>query len=142
MKNKARLTRISAILGAAFFLSVLIISVAQAMGPEITILPEKVEYKRNVTAVITGSGFKPNQEIGLRVEMGGVLSDISYLVNPRPVTNANGSFATIWVLNREIRGKLIKLGTHDLTAVDEDGKELAVGKLSFKKAKAAKKKKK
>ncbi len=141
MIHKARLTRISAILGAAFFLSVLGSAVAQA-EPEVTILPDKVEYKRNVQAVITGSGFKPNQEIGLRIMMGGVLSDISYLVKPRPITNKNGSFASIWTLNREIRRKLITLGSHDLTAVDEDGNELAVGKLTFKKARAAKKKKK
>ncbi len=157
MKNKARLTRISAILGAAFFLSVLSsaapvawlsgaqdsVAIAAGMaGPEVTILPNKVEYKRRVQAFITGSGFKPNQEIGLRIMMGGVLSDISYLVKPRPIANANGSFATVWTLNREIRRKLVTIGTHEMTAVDDDGNELAVGKLVFKKAKAAKKKKK
>ena len=153
MKNKARLTRISAILGAAFFLSVLSSaapvawlsgaqeSVAIAAGPEVTILPNKVEYKRRVQAFITGSGFKPNQEIGLRIMMGGVLSDISYLVKPRPIANANGSFATVWTLNREIRRKLVTVGTHEMTAVDDDGNELAVGKLVFKKAATKKKKK-
>jgi len=154
MKNKARLTRISAILGAAFFLSVLSsaapvawlsgaqdsVAIAAGMaGPEVTILPNKVEYKRRVQAFITGSGFKPNQEIGLRIMMGGVLSDISYLVKPRPIANANGSFATVWTLNREIRRKLVT--THEMTAVDDDGNELAVGKLVFKKAATKKKKK-
>ena len=141
MKYKASLTRISAILGAVFFLSVLSSSVAIA-GPEVTVLPGKVEFKRNVQAFISGSGFKAKQEIGLRIVMGGVLSDISYLVKPRPVANANGAFASVWTLNREIRRKLLTLGAHDLTAVDEDGKELAMTKLTFKKARAAKKKKK
>jgi len=154
MIHKTRLTRIATILGAAFFLSVLSSaapvawlsgaqdSVAIAAGPEIMVLPAKVEYKRRVQAFISGSGYKPNQEIGLRIMMGGVLSDISYLVKPRPVANANGAFASVWTLNREIRRKLLTLGSHDLTAVDEDGNELAMTQLIFKKARAAKKKKK
>ena len=153
MKNKARLTRISAILGAAFFLSVLSSaapvawlsgahdSVAIAMGPDIKVLPAKVEYKRRVPAFISGSGFKPNQEIGLRIMMGGVLSDISYLVKPRPIANSNGAFASVWTLNREIRRKLLTIGSHKLTAVDEDGTELATTKITFKKARSKKKKK-
>lgn len=138
--NKARLARISAILGVAFFLSVLSISVAHA-GPELKVLPDKVEYKRRVQAFISGSGFQPNQEIGLRIMMGGVLSDVSYLVKPRPKTNANGAFASVWTLNREIRRKLLTVGSHELTAVDENGKELATTKLTFKKAASKKKKK-
>ena len=153
MKNKARLTRVSAILGAAFFLSVLSSaapvawlsgaqdSVAIAAGPEIGVLPAKVEYKSRVQAFISGSGFKPNQEIGIRIMMGGVLSDISYLIKPRPVANGNGAFASVWTLNREIRRKLISLGSHNLTAVDENGNELATTKLTFKKASSKKKKK-
>ena len=154
MKNKARLTRISAILGAAFFLSVLSsaapvawLSGAQdsvaiaGMGPELGVLPAKVEYKRRVQAFISGSGFKPNQEIGIRIMMGGVLSDISYLIKPRPIANDNGAFASVWTLNREIRRKLLTIGSHDLTAVDEDGNELAMTKLTFKKAASKKKKK-
>jgi len=167
MKNKARLTRISAILGAAFFLSVLSsaapvawlsgaqdsvaiagwLSGAQdsvaiaGMGPELGVLPAKVEYKRRVQAFISGSGFKPNQEIGIRIMMGGVLSDISYLIKPRPIANDNGAFASVWTLNREIRRKLLTIGSHKLTAVDEDGNELATTKLTFKKAASKKKKK-
>ena len=73
--------------------------------------------------------------------MGGVLSDVSFLVKPRPVTNDNGSFASIWTLNREIRAKLLEMGANDLTVVDEDGNELAKGKVNFVKAKAKKGKK-
>ncbi len=154
MKHKVKLARISVILAAAFFLTLLGSvapvawlsggeeSVALAAGPEVTILPKQVEYKRRVPVFISGSGFKPKQELGLRITMGGVLSDVSYLVKPRPVPNANGSFATIWTLNREIRRKLLKLGAHDLVVVDENGNELAKTKLTFKKARASKKKKK
>jgi len=152
MQYKIKLARISAILAAAFFLAILgnvapipflsnaEKSIAQAAGPEVTILPKKVEYKSRVQVFISGSGFKPKQELGLRITMGGVLSDVSYLVKPRPISNANGSFASIWTLNREIGRKLIKLGSHDLMVVDEDGNELAKGKISFKKAKSRGKK--
>ena len=153
MMNRARLTRISAILGAAFFLSVLSTaapvawltggqdSVAIAMGPELKVLPGKVDYKRRVKAFIMGSGFKPGQEVGLRIMMGGVLSDISYLVKPRPVANSNGAFGSVWTLNREIRRKLLTIGAHKITAVDEDGNELATTKITFKKVAKKKKKK-
>jgi hypothetical protein len=152
MNHKARLTRITTILVAAFFVSVLGStaplallnggeeSLALAMGPEITILPDKVPYERRVQVFITGSGFKPKQELGLRIMMGGVLSDVSYLVKPQPVTNANGSFATVWSLDREIRGKLLEMGALDMTVVDEDGNELTKGKLNFVAAKKKSKK--
>ena len=153
MKINVKPARISAILAVAFFISVLSSvaplsvggvggSVALAAGAEVSVLPDKVEYKRNVPVFITGSGFKPNQELGLRIMMGGVLSDVSYLVKPRPVANANGSFASIWTLNREIRGKLLEVGKNTLTVVDEDGTELASGAINFVRAKASKKKKK
>ena len=151
MKINVKPARISAILAAAFFLSVLSSvaplslggfgeSFAQA-GGNVTVLPEKVEYKRG-PVFITASGLKPNQEVGIRVMMGGVLSDVSYLVKPRPKTDSNGTFATVWSLNREIRRKLLEMGKNTLTIVDEDGNELATGTINFVKAKATKKKKK
>ena len=152
MKINVNPARVSAILAAAFFLSVLSSvaplslggvgeSLAQAAGAKVTVLPKKVEYKRG-SVFITGSGLKPNQEVGIRVMMGGVLSDVSYLVKPRPKTDANGTFATVWSLNREIRRKLLEMGKNTLTIVDDDGNELAKGTINFVKAKASKKKKK
>ena len=129
--------------GSLFLLLIFVSSCATiAAEPEIMVLPAKVEFRRTVQAFISGSGFKPNQEIGLRIKMGDVLSDISYLMKPRPVTNANGAFASVWTLNREIRRKLLTIGAHELTAVDNDGNELATTQLTFMKARAAKKKKK
>ena len=154
MKHNMKTARISTILAIAFFLVVLgnvaplpllsggEQSVAQAAGAEVTILPKAVEYKRGAQVFISGSGFKPKQELGLRVMMGGVLSDVSYLVKPRPVPNSNGTFASVWSLNREIRRKLLALGANDFTVVDADGNTLAMGKLTFKKARSKKGKKK
>jgi len=152
MNHRTRLSRVTTILAAALFVSVLGStapvawlnggeeSLALAMGPEVTILPGKVPYERNAQVFISGSGFKPKQELGLRIMMGGVLSDVSFLVNPQPVTNENGSFATVWSLNREIRGKLLKMGALDMTVVDENGNELTKGKLNFVAAKKKSKK--
>ena len=153
MKFNFKPARIFAILAVAFFLSVFSSiaplslggageSVALAGGAEVTVLPKKVEYKRRVPVFISGSGFKPNQEVGIRITMGGVLSDVSYLVKPRPKTNANGSFGSVWTLNREIRRKLVKMGKNAITIVDANGNELASGNINFVKARSKKKKKK
>lgn len=154
MMHNVKTARISTILAGVFFLAVLgnvaplplfsdgETSVALAAGAEVTLLPKSVEYKRNVQVFISGSGFKPKQELGLRIMMGGVLSDVSYLVKPRPVPNSNGAFASVWTLNREIRRKLLALGANDFTVVDADGNTLAKGKIMFKKARSKKGKKK
>ncbi len=152
MKINVNPARISAILVAAFFLSVLSSvaplslggvgeSLAQAAGAKVTVLPKKVEYKAGMV-FISASGLKPNQEVGIRVMMGGVLSDVSYLVKPRPKTDANGTFATVWNLRREIRRKLLDMGKNGITIVDNDGNELAKGAIFFVKASSKKMKKK
>ena len=95
--------------------------------------------RRQATAdtALHGAG----KELGIRVMMGGVLSDISFLVKPQPIANEFGAFASVWSLNREIRRKLLKSGTaYTLTIVDENGDTLATAPLMM--GKAAKKGKK
>ncbi len=93
--------------------------------------------------LIAGSGFKPKQELGIRVMMGGVLSDISFTVKPRPIVNEYGAFASTWGLRgREFKRGLLKAGTaYTITVVDEDGNTLGTAPLVFEKAKKKKKKK-
>ena len=93
--------------------------------------------------LIAGSGFKPKQELGIRIMMGGVLSDISFLVKPRPIVNEYGAFASTWGLRgREFKRGLLKAGTaYTITVVDEDGNTLGTAPLVFEKAKKKKKKK-
>jgi len=77
------------------------------------------------------------------VMMGGVLSDISFLVKPRPIANEFGAFASTWKLRgREFKRGLLKAGTaYTVTIVDEDGNTLATAPLVIDKAKKKKKKK-
>ncbi|MFQ5918161.1 MAG: hypothetical protein ACE5I0_10175 [Candidatus Binatia bacterium] len=118
------------------------VAIAEA-GPNVTVAPAPVPYKRRTKVWISGSGFKPKQELGIRVMMGGVLSDISFLVKPRPIANEFGAFSSVWTLNREIRRKLVKANTaYTITIVDEDGNTVGTAPLVFDKAKKKKKKKK
>jgi hypothetical protein len=151
MKRRKRLVLVSTTLALAFFLTLLgggsysipfgEVAIAEA-GPNVTVAPAPVPYKKG-NVWISGSGFKPKQELGIRVMMGGVLSDISFLVKPRPIANEFGAFGSVWKLNREIRRKLLKANTaYTVTIVDDDGNTVATAPLVFDKAKKKKKKKK
>ncbi len=147
--------KISAVLGiavaAVFFVTLLgggsflspfgEVAIAEA-GPNVNVSPALVKPKKG-KILIAGSGFKPKQELGIRVMMGGVLSDISFLVKPRPIANEYGAFASTWKLRgREFKRGLLKAGTaYTITIVDEDGNTLATAPLVIDKGKKKKKKK-
>lgn len=114
---------------------------ADAAQPTVTIAPSPVEYKRKVKVTISGSGFKPQQELGLLLEVGGAPSDISGLVEPKPVTNEKGEFSSVWVIDDEIRRKLLAPTSHTIEVVDEDWRMLAQATLEFKAPEMKKEKK-
>lgn len=134
------------VLGSSVFLSLPDVSggwVFVEHQPTVNVSPSPVPYKKKTKVTISGSGFKPQQELGIRVVMGGVLSDISFLVKPRPIVNEFGAFSSVWTLNREIRRKLVKPSTaYTITIVDEDGNTLGTAPLVLDKAKKKGKKKK
>ncbi len=152
MTHRKRLAGISGCLALAFFLTLLGggsflspiggVAIAEA-GPNVSVSPAPVKPKKG-KILISGSGYKPKQELGIRVMMGGVLSDISFLVKPRPIVNEYGAFASTWGLRgREFKRGLLKAGTaYSITIVDADGNTLATAPLVFDKAKKKKKKKK
>ena len=128
------------LLGGGSFLSPIgELAIAEA-GPNVTVSPVPVKPKKG-KILISGSGFKPKQELGIQVMMGGVLSDISFLVKPRPIANEHGAFASTWGLRgREFKRGLLKAGTaYVITIVDEGGNTLATAPLVFDKAKKKKK---
>ncbi|MFQ5851805.1 MAG: hypothetical protein ACE5JU_14635 [Candidatus Binatia bacterium] len=110
----------------------------------VAVSPTPVKPKKGAKILIAGSGFKPKQELGIRLVMGGVLSDISFMVKPRPVVNKFGAFASTWKLRgREFKRKLLQPGmTYTVTVVDEHGNTLGTAPLVFEKAKKKGKKKK
>ncbi len=100
-------------------------SKAMMSKAKVMISPSPVPYQRKVKVTISGSGFAPNQELELLMPIGGVPSDISAMVKPKPKTNAKGEFSTVWILNNEIRAKLLEPTTYTLEVSNTDGDVLA-----------------
>lgn len=156
MSQKKKFTRKAIVLGTlAALLSVgllaggIFLRLPEAEGgwvyikeqPSLVVSPFPVPYQRKTRVMIAGSGFEPKQEISLQIEMGGVPSDISFVVRPRPVANEFGAFSSEWIVDGEIGGKLLSPTAYTLRAVDENGFVLAHAPLVFVAAKKEEKKK-
>ena len=94
-------------------------------APKLVVSPLPIPYQRKTVVTIAGSGFEPKQEVSLHIELGGVPSEISFMVKPAPVANEFGAFATEWILDNEIRAKLLSPTAYTLRAEDENGSVLA-----------------
>jgi hypothetical protein len=116
------------------------ISVKAKTSPKLAVSPSPVPYERKTKVTISGSGFAPNQELELQIPIGGVPSDISAMVKPTPKTNDQGTFSTHWVLDNEIRAKLLEPTAYTLEALNSDGKVLAKAPFVLEKVEAKKKK--
>lgn len=92
-------------------------------SPTVVVAPTPIPNKKNVEVTIAGSGFEPNEELGLRIVMGGVMSDVRHQVKPTPKANEYGAFASEWKLGNELR--LLKPGAYSMMVVNEDGDVLA-----------------
>jgi len=97
----------------------------------ISISPAVVPYKSRVKLRISGSGFGPNKDLRLITFMGGVISDISFLVKPRPVTNEYGAFSVVWRLSRVIRRKLLRSTGQTILVMDREGSTFGTAPLVF-----------
>ncbi|CAI8044114.1 hypothetical protein GBAR_LOCUS24493 [Geodia barretti] len=118
------------VLGALFLLS------SVAIAHELILFPNKVAKKTAVTVI--GLGLTAGQEVGLRMMMGGVLSDVSFLAKPAiEKVDAKGRVMASWGVNRELR--LLANGDHEIMLVDSDGNTIATTMLTV--AKPPKKKK-
>jgi hypothetical protein len=109
-------------------------------SPAVSINPTPIQNKNNVVVTIAGAGFEPNEELGLRIVMGGVMSDVRHQVKPKPVANEYGAFASEWKLGRELR--LLKPGAYSMMVVNEDGDVLASAPFVLEEKPAKDKKKK
>jgi hypothetical protein len=94
-------------------------------SPVLIVSPTPIPYVRKTTVRISGSGFEPKQEISLQIELGGVPTDISFMVRPRPVANEFGAFSSEWLLDGEIGGKLLSPTAYTIRAEDDNGSILA-----------------
>jgi hypothetical protein len=100
-------------------------------SPKLVVSPLPIPYQRKTAVTIAGSGFEPKQEVSLHIELGGVPSEISFMVKPRPVANEFGAFSTEWILDNEIRTKLLSPTAYTLRAEDENGSVLAHAPVVF-----------
>lgn len=101
--------------------------------PKVTVSPSPVPYERKTKVTISGSGFAPNQNLELLIPIGGVPSDISSMVKPAPKTDSKGAFSTVWVLDNEIRGKLLEPTQYTLEISNTKGEVLAKAPLVLEK---------
>ena len=92
-------------------------------SPVLSVGPTPIPNTKGAKVTIAGVGFEPKQEVGLRIKMGGVMSDVRHQVKPLPMTNDDGAFASEWTLGNEL--KLLGSGAHTLTAVNDNGEVLA-----------------
>jgi hypothetical protein len=100
-------------------------------SPNLIVSPYPIPYQRKVRVMIAGSGFEPKQEISLQIELGGIPSDISYMLKPAPVPNDFGAFSSEWIVDGEIGGELLSPTAYTLRAEDENGFVLAHAPVVF-----------
>lgn len=89
----------------------------------VRVAPTPIPNKRDTMVTIAGVGFEPNQELGIRIEMGDVISDIRHQVKPAPKTDEDGAFMSQWKLGRELR--LLDTGVQTLKIVNANGDVIA-----------------
>ena len=107
-------------------------------GPVVRVAPTPIPNKPGTVVTIAGVGFEPNEELGLRIEMGGVVSEIRNQVKPIPKSDKDGAFMAEWNIGREIR--MLNPGVQTLRIVNANGD--VVAHAPFVLSKAEKKSKK
>ena len=125
MVAKKGLVGMAVVLGALFLLS----SVAMAEGAKLMLEVGEVA-KGRTPVMISASGLKAGQEVGLRTMMGGVLSDVSFLAKPAiEKADDKGMVSSTWAIRGRTIKRLLKPGEHTVELVDADGNMLASAKL-------------
>jgi hypothetical protein len=93
--------------------------------------PEVVMSKKAVVN-LSGQGFKAGEEVAILFKaVDGNTSDIGFALDPQPVADDAGVWATTWKCGRFISKKLIKAGTYTLKAADADYNVLAEATVTF-----------
>jgi len=92
-----------------------------------------LELDKKAQVVIVGAGFEPGQEFRpLFTTMDGVRGDIGYALDPEPVANEIGAWATAWTdYGRYVKKKLVKEGVYTITVTDGEYNFLAYGAVAF-----------
>jgi hypothetical protein len=101
-------------------------------APQLVVVTPEVELSKKATVELKGVNFKPDQEVALLfIDVNGVTSDIGFAVDPQPVADKTGGWATTWNCGRFVDRKLIKAGTYTIKAADVDYNVLAEADINF-----------
>ena len=99
---------------------------------QLMVVTPEVALSKKATVDLKGEKFMPNQEVALLfIDVDGVMSDINFAVDPQPVADEAGSWATTWNCGRFVSKKLIKAGTYTIKAADVDYNVLAEATITF-----------
>ncbi|MFH1934113.1 MAG: hypothetical protein ABIN18_21385 [Pseudomonadota bacterium] len=108
---------------------------AVASGPAPKVISESwlVPLDKKGKVTIMGSGFQTGQELRLLFKTAdGVMTNIGPRLEPKPVANERGAWATVWSYGRLVSKKLVKEGVYAILVTDTDYNILASAPLSFK----------
>ena len=101
-------------------------------APQLVVVTPEVALSKKATVDLQGVNFAPDQEVALLfTAVDGVTSDIGFAVDPQPVADNTGAWATTWKCGRFVSKKLIKAGTYTIKAADVDYNVLAEATVTF-----------
>ena len=101
-------------------------------APQLVVVTPEVALDKKATVELKGVNFEPDQEVELLfIDVNGVTSDIGFAVDPQPVADKTGSWATTWNCGRFVDRKLIKAGTYTIKAADVDYNVLTEATVNF-----------
>lgn len=102
-------------------------------APTVVVVDPILKLDKKAQVVIMGAGFEPGQEIHLLVtDVNGVRADVGATLDPEPVANEVGAWATAWTgAGRYISKKLIKEGVYTITLTDAEYNALASVAVAF-----------
>lgn len=93
----------------------------QGSQPKIIVDTSDLQISKTTKVEIRGEGFKPESQISLLfTTIDKVTTDIEATLKPKPVANQRGEWSTTWDYGRFVKRKLIKPGSYDLFAADEE----------------------
>lgn len=102
------------------------------VAPDASLMISPVKMSNKAEVVITGKGFKPDQEINIvLITSDGVQTDIGYALKPEPKPDQTGSWATTWDAGRFVAKKLVRKGANKILIFDGDYHQLAQGAVVF-----------
>ena len=105
----------------------------RASVPNLVVTPMIVPLDGDSQVILAGSGFEPGQEISvfIRDPRYGALSDLRGLVDPEPLVNEQGSWASAWTFGRYISRGIFTEGLYQIWVADENGVALASAPLGL-----------